>query len=263
MYDATTAPNIATIRRALDTIGKSFPKPVLIALAEHDKIRAAARAYDIATPDQVLDAAATALLEDRDPADCERVRHLLASRALGAGTAMSHGLNLTHQAEGRVQAAITAHVDTILATLAAPANEAGEHLAAANELLGGEDDPKILVSRGVAAVEAWTRAEKARTVLRTIGSAWAALANLTGFAPTSVDPTLRLADLDLATFEKVGRNADAWNIVRAGGLIRLADATTIRERSERIQKARQQRESKRVNAVRDEYARLHGAGARR
>lgn len=253
MYDATTRPNIATVRRALTAIGKDFPKPVLTALAEHDKIRAAERGYVMATPSQILDAVADALLEDRDPADDERVRHLVTSHAIGFGA--GHGLNLTQQAEGRVRAAITNHVDTILATLAPPANEAGAHLTAAHELIGDQDDPKILISRGVGVVEAWTRAEKARGLLRAIDSAWSALANLTGFASTSVDPTLRLADLDLETFNKVGRNADAWSIVRAGGRIELADVTTIRERTERIVTARQKAESTRANAAHDAWGR--------
>lgn len=262
MYDVTTRPNIATVRRALQAVGETFPKPVLKALEEHDKILAAAREFTPASQGQIADAVAECLLADRDPATDEAVRRLVASHSLSQNGAAGYGIDLTPQATGRVVAALTEQVDTILATFAGPAEEAGKQLAEASRVLGDEDDPQIIMSQGVAAVEAWTRAQKAKTLLTTIDGAWVALANLTGFASPSCPPASRLADLSLEQFESVGRNASAWEIVRGGGEIDLADRDTIRERQARLEGEREQRQQREANGFRDEYRRLHGATSR-
>lgn len=111
---------------------------------------------------------------------------------------------------------------------------------------------------GPLAGRAWAEARDAVTTIRVIDRAWTALADLTGLAPASVDPTLRLADLTLEQFEKVGRKADPWSIVRAGGTIDLADRITIRERTEKISRARQQRQSQAEESYREKARRTHG-----
>ena len=115
----------------------------------------------------------------------------------------------------------------------------------------------VVLRLGPDAARAWAEARDAVELLRVVDRAWTALVNLTSFASTSTSPTLRLANLDLETLEKVGRKADGWAIVRAGGRIELADATTIRERTDRIANARQNREHGRANATRDGWRRQH------
>lgn len=71
----------------------------------------------------------------------------------------------------------------------------------------------------------------------------------------------RLADLSLEQFEKVGGTASAWDIVRVGGVIDLADRDSIQKRRERLEAEREKRETKHANAFRDECRRQHAAGA--
>lgn len=254
--------HIGVIRQTFAALGADLPKPVTAAVAEFDKLTTAG--VPIATSTQIGDAVADCLLDGRDPLADDHVRALVLSQSLGGST----GTNLDHivrlAAERRVIAAYRASVDTILATLGKHADHAGQQLADAFALIGDNDlsDTQLVLSLGPDAARAWAEARNAVALLRKIDGAWHALASVTQFAATSGEQSLRLADLDLDQLEKVGRRADAWAIVRAGGQIDLADATTIRERTDRTAQARQQREQNRVNAPRDEYRRLHGAGAR-
>lgn len=250
-YDPATRSHIAAVRGALAAIGKTFPKPVLDALEEHDRIKAAAREFTPATEDQIADAVATALLADRDPATDENVRRLLTASTLGGNLAAGYGLNLEAPAMGRVVAALTATADTIIDALIGPADEAGRDLTQASDLLGDQDDPAAIIRAGVAAVEAWTRAQKARKIIATIDAGWYALASLSGFDTSQNTPVLRITPASLDLIEKVGRRADAWAVVRAGGVISLADRETLRERIDDIDTESQGRVSKQASDLID------------
>jgi hypothetical protein len=243
-YDPATRSHIAAVRGALAAIGKTFPKPVLDALKEHDLIIARGREFTPVTEDQLAAAVAAAMLAGDDPCDDETVRHMLASRSLGSNLTAGYGLSLEGPAMGRVVTALTATADDILDALAGPADEAGRDLTQASDVVGDQDDPAIIIRSGVAAVEAWTRAQKARKIIATIDAGWYALASLAGFDASQNTPVLRITPAALNLIEKVGRRADAWAVVRAGGVISLADRETLRERIDDIDTESQGRVSK-------------------
>ena len=58
-------------------------------------------------------------------------------------------------------------------------------------------------------------------------------------------PVLRLAELTADDFDKVGRTAEAWTLVRAGVRIELADRTTMPQRIAHIAEGMQARVQKR------------------
>jgi hypothetical protein len=243
-YDPTTRSHIAAVRTALATIGKTFPKPVLDALKEHDLIVERGREFAPVSEDQLAAAVAAAMLAGDDPCDDETVRHMLASRTLGGNLSAGYGLSLEGPAMGRVVTALTATADEILDALAGPADEAGRDLTQASDLIGDQDDPAIIMRSGVPAVEAWTRAQKARKIIATIDAGWYALATLAGFDTSRNNPVLRITPASLDLVEKVGRRADAWAVVRAGGVIALADREGISDRIDAIDTESQGRVSK-------------------
>jgi hypothetical protein len=243
-FDPAARSHIAAVRGALAAIGETFPKPVLDALADHDLIVERGREFAPATEDQIADAVATALLADLDPCDDQNVRHMLASRTLGGQVAAGYGLNLQGPATGLVVTALADTADDILDTLIGPADEAGRDLTAASDMLGDQDDPAAIIRAGVTAVEAWTRAQKARKIIATVDAGWYSLAVLAGMDASQNTPVLRITPASLDLIEKVGRRADAWAVVRAGGVIEFADRETLRGRIDLIDTESQGRVSK-------------------
>ncbi len=247
-----TSAQIATVRQAVSAAGSTFPKAVTKALADRDKVAVAAAGYATARPDELGDAIVTCLLAGRDPADDEQVRHLTTSRAIAGA---SGGLLLAVQdaVERRLIAALRGSVDDLVGIFSSAAAAAGDKLANAHELIGDADlsDSGRILALGPDAARAWAEARDAQQLIRTIDAGWVALAALTGFADGSpYDATLRLADLDAETHEKVGRKAEPWDIVRAGGTIDLADAEALAERRDRLATERQQRDNARAAAAR-------------
>lgn len=257
-----TTTRVGLIRTAVTAAGANLPKPVAQAVADHDKLAALTGAIPVVTAEQIEDAVADALLAGRDPLDDEHVRRLATSRALTGdrGQGIAYGVPLA--AERRVVAALTAHADDILATLHAAADTASATLTAAHDILGDHDlgESELILRLGADAARAWAEARDAVQALRVIDRAWTALAELTRFAPASTDPTLRLADVTLEQYERVGRKAAPWDLVRAGAVIDLADRTTIRDRVTRITEARQTRQGQGERAFRSEYRRTRGTG---
>lgn len=258
-YDSLTGPRIAFVRNALTAVGATFPKAVTKAMAERDQINAAARDYIPATRDQINAAVTECFLNGRDPAEDEHVRHLVMSNALVGEFDLSQPVKM--HAEHRIVEAIAEHADDILTMLAGPTEEAGRKLTESHAKNGEESDPAVIIGKGVDAVEAWTHAQRAVDLLRTIDKAWVALAHLTGFANPELDPVLRLADVNVETFDKAGRKATPWDIVRAGGTISLADRTTAPERARRVLEQSERRQAETDGAYAAAYRRMHGVGA--
>ncbi|WP_148574958.1 hypothetical protein [Nocardioides caldifontis] len=256
-----TTAHIGMIRQAFTAIGATLPKPVTTALTDADKL-AHANPIPSVTGEQIADAIAACILEDRDPLTDDEVQRLVTAQALGGVTGRNVTYGLGTAGERRVVAAMRAHADTILGALSKAARTAGETLTDAHAIIGDHDlgESEVVLKLGPEAARRWAEARDALTLLRKIDGAWVALANLTRFASTTVEPALRLADLNLATFEKVGRKADAWAIVRAGAVIDLADATTIRERSQRLSDEREARQVRIADAPREAFRRVHGIG---
>jgi hypothetical protein len=252
------AAQIGMLRQAYTAIGATFPNAVKEAIADRDKLNNL-DALTVATSDQVADAILDCLLDGRDPLNDTQVQRLTTSYQLGGATGGNLSYVVGRAAERRVIAAYQASGDEILATLTEAAAVAGKNLADAHRILGDIDlsDSDTIMKLGPDAARAWAEARDAEKLLRQIDRAWSALATLTGFASVSGDPTLRLAALDLEQYEKVGRKADAWTIVRAGATIALADAASIRERTDAIHGQRQKRQGIADNAAEREQGRAH------
>lgn len=257
MYmDSQTAPRIALLRRTLETIGADLPPEVQAALEEQDKLAHAQRTYRPTTPQDVATAVASAILDDRDPADDEEVRRLVTRQALTTNAAGE--LDLLAAGQGRVVAALSTSVDQVLAHLIDAANEDGEALALAHAAIGDTDDPAQIVRKGGTAADAWNQAQRSIHRLRSIGDAWAALADLT-HAYRAEAPVLRFAALDVDSFETIGRNAEPWDLVKAGVTISLADREAIRARVQQLVDSRQRRDAARANDRRNDMRRALGA----
>jgi hypothetical protein len=246
-----TATHLTTLRRAIDATGGRFPEAVATALADRDRIREAAAAFRPASPDQLGDAIAACLLRGDDPAADQGVQAMTTSRAMTSDFGMAAIVN--DAADRRAEHALAANVGAVLDIMRKSADEAGQTLAAAFAILGDCDlqDSDRIVRLGPDAARAWADATAAQDRLRTIDNGWVALANLTRFTNPTCDGTTRLADVDIDTFEQVGRNAEPWAIVRAGGTITLGDAEAMTERVDRLAQGREHRVS--------EYARQRQA----
>lgn len=246
---STTTAQLGMLRTAITAAGATFPKDVVQALADRDKIAQASSDFLAPSADQVADAIAGCLLRGEDPADDEHVRHLTTASAISSPSG-GYSMNVTAAADRRVVAALEANADVIIGILAEAAAKAGAKLANAFRVIGDHDltDEAFILRLGPDGARAWVEAREAQQQLRALERGWGALANMTHFANISGDPTNRIADLDLETWEKVGRKADPWAIVCAGGTISLADRHSIRERTARLADARQERQDQLVKA---------------
>ena len=260
MNNATA--QLGLISAAMVAAGTPWPKPVSKALADRDAIVAAARSLEAPHPSVVAAAATDALLAGRDPFDDDQVRRHAVAAALGGEQGGMFARNVSSYAEQRVVDALDP--DAIVAALKAAANEAGGVLTAAHGVLGDVqlNEAAIILRLGPAAAQAWTDARAAEKRLRVLGTGWHALATMTRFASADLLPTLRLADVSLEQFEKLGQRADAWSLVRAEVTIDLADRITARERPERLARERQAREAGIDASWGNEYRRTHGDGRR-
>lgn len=239
--------SITNLTAALVRIDLQPPKAVTEAIALAEKANAAAAS--IAPPPAALlgAAIAAAVLAGRDPAadkEVQRLRTLESISPMAAPSVRAWG-------EAHVVATLTEHADTMLETWRAASVTAGEALTAAFDLVGDTElsDSEAFLRRGPRGAEAWANARSAVDRLKALGQAWSSLAALTRVASDGGYPVLRLADLDAATLDKVGRTADAWTIVRAGARIEIADRTTMPQRLAHIADGRQARVQHQV----DEY----------
>lgn len=217
---------LSIIIRTSTAAGVALPKPVEQAIADGEKVLNASNGI-ASSVEQLTAAVAIAVLADRDPGLDPEVQRLATRRQLGLTPTA-----LNEWGEHRIRAALTEHADAIVETWRAASVTAGEVLAAAHETLGDTDlaDTRAIVTRGPEAAGAWANAEGAIRLLNALTEGWYTLASITRFASDQNSTTLRLADLDVATFDAVGRNATAWEIVKAGGTIELATRDTYPQR---------------------------------
>lgn len=257
-----TTARVKLIRHAFTAAGARLPKAVEQATHDYDKLVSAAEAFPAPSDQDIQEAIAACMLEDRDPLEDDQVRRLATARTLVSPSGRSVAYGVPQAAERRLVAALVDCTDDILAALHKAADKAGQSLAAAHAIIGDNDlnDSEPILRLGPDAARAWAEARDAATALEGIHSAWAALAELTGFASSSVDPVLRLADIDLDQYDQLGRTAKPWDIVRAGATIDLADRHTIRERTDRIVRAKQDRQNQPAEQFRGEFRRLRGMG---
>jgi hypothetical protein len=252
------APKLSILTRTLDTIGADLPKPLAKAIKDRDTITQATAALSEPSPEQLASAVATAILDGRDPLEDAEVRRLTTARTLSGTGALDYGL--TQEANSRIVEALQASADDVLAILKAAADDAGETLTRAHATIGDHDLTQAdqILAKGPAAATAWAEAKGAVQTIRSADTAWTMLADLARFADSSLAPALRLAALDLDTFEKVGRTADAWTIVRAGATIDLATKDTARERAQGYAEAITARQNNYDRAFSREWKRENG-----
>ena len=244
-----THTHVNQLRKTYKSIDTEFPKAVTKALADFDTITAAR--IEVPSTEAIADAIASCMLAGTDPLADPKVLRFAASRALTTDRGESLGYAVAESAERHVLAAVADCADQILDDLGKAAAKPGQQLAAAFSVLGDvdlENDMLTILKAGPTAARAWSEASEAIALLRVIDRGWHSLAELTQFASTTSNPTLRHADLSLEQYEQVmpgrtDRPADVWAIVKAGGTIDLADRVTFGERVQRITEARVERQA--------------------
>ncbi|MDV8148544.1 hypothetical protein [Arthrobacter sp. B10-11] len=254
-----TSAQISQIRSTFKKIDAAFPKPVAQAIANLDTLATAGNSLPIPSSEKLYDAAADAVLSGGDMLEDSNVIRIITAQILGGNTGGSLSYGLSQAGARRIAAALTEHADAVLAILKDKTDTAGEILASSHEVIGDLDlsESERILGLGPDAAMAWAAAKVSAQTVRECSQAWFSLADLTGFTSSSLAPSLRIADLDLATFEKVGRAAAPWDIVRAGGTIDLATRTTAKERSTGYSAALQERQDHNDGAFLREYRRTH------
>jgi hypothetical protein len=238
----SSRPYVDLIRSAMRTCGADFPPAVAKALDDRDRLAQLTPGMRSPSMKELDDALFAAILEGRDPFADETVRSIVIAQAIGGNSGSMIEQHVETAAQQRIVDAMTDTADEIINTLKTVADAAGRELASAHRTLGDLDltNSTAVLKLGVDAAEAWAGALKALKTLRTIDKAWFTMTVLT-HCVGDIAPSLRLADLDLDTYQAVGRKAEPWDLVRAGATIDLATATTARERVARINTEREQR----------------------
>lgn len=250
---------IGLLRGAVAAAGAAMPKPLATALADFDRAVASAQAYEPPSAAQAAELMLDCVLAGTDPFEDDGVRSYVVAAAL---TSERGGLlGLQAAAERRATVAIEQHADALYAILCQAIDTAGQDLTAAYEILGDHslDDAPSILRQGDDASRAWNSARAALARLRHLERGWVTLAEVTRTA-TTTEPTLRLAALALDQYEQVGRQADGWDIVRAGAAISCATPAELRQRIDHIQQQREHRQAGHDGAFAEQYQRQHGMG---
>lgn len=230
---------LSVLRATLKRLDVELPGAVAQALSDRDTLIDAANKTKPVTETQVVGAWAEAMLSGRDPLTDPDVQRLATAQALGGSIAH----NVGQTAEARVVDALKANTTTILTALKTKADTAGTSLTAAYTVLGDTplEDQATVVRAGSKALAAWESATLAVKVIQDVDLAWKQLNELTRFAPMT-EHAVRLAALDLHTFEQTRRRLDPWAVVRAGFTIDYAiDTATINARIALHQQEREDR----------------------
>jgi hypothetical protein len=253
------SPNIDLILSTLNTIDVKPPKILTDAVADRSKIRTAARLATVTYAD-VAREWVSATLAGKDPLESPTLNRQAIAYLLSTE-------NLTHStqaiAEERITTALANSEGAILSALKRACDEAGETLTAAHKIIGdlNLNETELIFRKGAPAVAAHTEATRALSIIRTVLSAWGAIASLTGFASSSTEAIDRLADLPLETRDRLRRNGDAWDIVKAGAPIDLAiTSETVKARRQRHTDESKQQVTANADAWTLQARRAQGAG---
>lgn len=251
------SPSLALLTLTFKALDIELPEAVTKAFKDRDTITAAGAKFSTPSHEEITRAVASCILAGTDPTKDETVQHLTATRALAASGSLDYGLR--KEADRLIAEALTSNADEVVASLKEQVDAAGKVLADAHEILGDLelDDAEKILSIGPRAATAWVAAKAAIKTIQDGSAAWSSLADVTRFASTGIHPVLRIAALDLDTFEKVGRTADAWTLVRSGATISLATRTTMAERIRNHAQAIQDRQDYNAGAYTREYRRAH------
>lgn len=252
--------HLATLRRAVTATATKMPKPVADALADCDKIAEAVATMPAPHPHELGDAAAAAILDGRHPADDPTVVRLITIRALTGQVGGALESQAREAGERRVRSALTEHEDRLAGALRAAAQHAGEQLTRAHDVLGDIDldDAEAVIRQGPDASRAWADAKEAQVQLHLLDAGAIALAGLVGSDHDiiSAGRTLRLSVPSLEEYEQLGRQAEPWQIVKAGAGIDLAGRRDVSARRTQLN---EQREGRRLARVDADQARVRAA----
>lgn len=251
------SPSLALLTLTFKALDIELPEAVTKAFKDRDTITAAGADFRTPSHEEITRAVASCILAGTDPTKDKKVQHLTATRALAASGSLDYGLR--KEADRLIAAALTSNADEVVASLKELVDAAGKVLADAHEILGDlelTDSGKVL-DLGPRAATAWVAAKAAIQTIQDGSAAWSSLAEVTRFASPGIHPVLRIAALDLDTFERVGRIADSWALVRSGATISLATRATAAERTRNHAQAIQDRQDYNAGAVSREFRRTH------
>ena len=252
----STTAYLGIIRAAMKAAAADWPKPIATAIDNQTKLAGLVGKLPTGSNDDVMAAVTTALLDGRDPLVDPDVVRLLHARTLTGDRAYG----VQRAADERIVTEIGKYVDELVDTLKAAVDATGEVLADGFALLGDTDlaDTSTVNKMGATTLTAWAHAKEARQAIRMMDKGVFAIAVMTHAMSSSDSPTLRIADVTLEQYERLGFRADPWDIVRAGATINMATRTTIRERTQRINDEREQRTQRAEAVPGDAYQRTHG-----
>ncbi|MFI7429804.1 hypothetical protein ACIBPB_22660 [Micromonospora sp. NPDC049836] len=245
----------------MTTAGGTYPEPVAQAFAELKQVRATGGQIPRPTVVDLARAVLDAIRAGRDPLDDEQVRRTVTARGLDVGMQSGIANALADACELHIFDLLRDHFDDIIDTLKTACDRLGQILTDAHGILGDADlaDANAVLQLGPDAARAWADVKAAAQKIDVISMGWQTLAELTQRA--SAQPTVRLANVDLDTFERLGHKADAWTLVRNGQTIDLATRQTARERADQLAEAREQRARDHANEFTNAYRRSQGVAA--
>lgn len=246
-------PNLTFVVNAIKATGADIPDAITQAIDDQNRIVQVARQMRSNTSGYgaLADAWANAVLDGRDPADDREVFRALLGASLAEG-------DIEYAATNAVNSRAIEHVkeiqDDILKIFKDAFDAAGRTLAKAHGILGSTrlESSNTIFELGPVAVQAYQDANEARRLTRVIDMGWNGLNALTHFAPGTAERSVKWANPDINTWEKVRRMKDTWDMTIAGVTLDLAiDSATITERWGRLNSERTERDTAPDNRERD------------
>jgi hypothetical protein len=231
MYARTPLSTVKSIIATSDTVGATLPKPVTDAHARAVRITTGAQHLHPG-PDALTAAVVSALDAGRDPAADPEVARLHLSAILGVGAGMTR--TVEDVVGTQLLGVVVDHAEAIIRAWAKPFDKAAAALVGAHRVIGDVplDDTATILRAGGDIAATWAQATAASQTVGLLAAAWVDLATVTRFAP--VDPNraaLRFADVAADKADSLDlRKLGAWDAVRAGLPLSLADGLTYRRR---------------------------------
>lgn len=221
-----------TIATELTEVGAKQPKEVADALKRYQDADAAFHDLAAAASSDNFLALMRTMLAGEKPATEDVLRVLMAD-ALARRTMDAQAL--VGDLETELRDAVAASTDAIARALVAPFDKAAEQVAAGRETLGDIDldDLEAVTRLGGNAAQVWQDTKAALAVVNKVVSIIGRLEQIGGYPSTNRYPVLVFADLSLTDYRQV-RNVErpnAWNVVRAGLPLALANAEQYASRA--------------------------------
>lgn len=240
--------NISFVVNGIKAAGGEIPKPVVEIQESRTKVIGKAGETH-GTQLDVVRVWTDETLAGRDPFKSDALQRAVLLASLSSG-------ELRYQAsmilEDRIAEAMKATVDQILAPFKTAVAAANESLTDAFSILGNLElsDTSRIFNLGSKAVEAHQSASAALSTVRTINTAWEALAHITGFAAPTTPFIDRMTDASAEQHSRLRNTKDAWVFITEG--LTLDMATSPEQIKER---AASRTKEEAARALQDEEAR--------